>query len=222
MKEIAQTTSLPFRLSIRSDLHLARKIWHLGMGTLIAGIYMNGVSKAVAVIILGSFFGLDLFVEMFRLRVPSFNAKVLRYWGILMRNNETTEFSGVPYYLASSCLAIALFPAPVASLSILLLAFGDPFASLFGNLFGHWGPRFKSGKTLIGTSVGVLTCATVSYFFLKSQMTDLPKHMLYQISIIGGLVGGISELLPLEIDDNFSVPMVSGFVLWFVLILYGL
>jgi dolichol kinase len=30
------------------------------------------------------------------------------------------------------------------------------------------------------------------------------------ISLAGGVAGGGAEMLPLEIDDNFSIPVVSG------------
>lgn len=217
--QVYTPSALPIRLSLKTDLHLARKAWHLVTGILIAYLYYAVLSKLVSVIILGSILGLDLLVEITRLRVPSLNEKILKYWGILMRSHETSRFSGVPYYLASSCIVIALFPKPIAVLSILLLAFGDPMASLFGNLFGKLSLQFKSGKTLIGTLAGILTCFFVSFIFLNNAM-NLPKHVLFQLSLFGGLAGGISELLSFEIDDNFSVPIISGFVLWFCLLVY--
>ncbi|MBI4924881.1 MAG: hypothetical protein HY843_03070 [Bdellovibrio sp.] len=114
---------------------------------------------------------------------------------------------------------IALFPKTIAVLSILLLAFGDPIASLFGNLFGKLSIQFKNGKTLIGSLAGICICSVVSYIFLDLTM-ELPKHALFQLSLFAGLAGGLSELLPFKIDDNFSVPVISGFVIWFCFLLY--
>jgi dolichol kinase len=42
------------------------------------------------------------------------------------------------------------------------------------------------------------------------------------LSLVGGIAGGTAELLPLEVDDNFSIPVVSGFVLWLTFIVLGL
>lgn len=205
--------AFPVRLHLRSDLHLARKTWHMFMGLLIAIIYQSGMSRSTAVITLGCALGLDLLVETIRLKVPSFNEKVLRLWGPVMRSCEVDRFSGTPYYIAAAILAIGLFPKPIAVLSILYLAFGDPMASIFGILFGKKSLKLANGKSLIGTAAGVLTCTLVSLLFLSNS--QFPWEMVWTLSLIGGLAGGAAELLPLEVDDNFSIPIVSGFVLWF-------
>jgi diacylglycerol kinase (CTP) len=206
------------RLALRNDLHLARKVWHAGMGLVIVGIYLaSGMSRTTAVQILGSALGVSLLMEMARLRSASLNDKLVRFWGPIMRSCEVDRFSGIPFYLASTVLAIAIFPKPIAALSILYLAIGDPLASLAGILWGKRSLRLPNGKSLIGTWAGMLACAMVSWLFLSSQ--GLPEHQIWVLTLIGGLTGGGAELLPLEVDDNFSIPVVSGFVLWFTYIL---
>jgi len=208
------------RLHLRSDLHLARKTWHLGMGTFIAFMYMFVCSQSTAVMLLGFFLGLDLLIETARLKVPALNEKIMRYWGSLMRSCERDRLSGTPFYIASALLAVAIFPKPVAVLSILLLAYGDPIASLFGVLYGHKGKRFSSGKSLVGTLAGVLTCTLVSLiFFLMMEVSGAPLIIL---TLVAGLAGGLAELLPLDLDDNFVIPVVSGFVIWASFIALGI
>ena len=217
----ARPTSAANRLQLRSDLHLARKAWHTIMGLVIAGIYyLTGMERSTAILILGSVLGFDLMIETARLRIPSLNEKVMRVWKPFMRSCEANRVSGVPYYLASSILSIAIFPLPIAVLSIIYLACGDPMSSLIGIQFGSLGPRFANGKSLIGTAAGVITCWLVGFAFLSSYgMTGAP---LWILTLIGGLAGGTAEMLPLEVDDNFSIPTVSGFVLWSAFILMGL
>lgn len=209
------------RLAMRTDLHLARKVWHMGMGILIVVLYLAGISRTHGVMMLGSVLGLSLFMETARLRNPALNAKIIRFWGPIMRTCETDRYSGVPYYLAASLLAIAIFPQPIAALSILYLAIGDPIASLVGILHGHRGVRFANGKkSLIGTAAGVAACMAVTVAYL-SQMRVEGSELLI-MTLVGGVAGGAAELLPLEVDDNFSIPVVSGFVLWFAFILFGI
>jgi diacylglycerol kinase (CTP) len=212
--------TLPVRLHLRSDLHLARKIWHMGMGLVIAFIYMSGLSRSASVIVLGSFLGLDLLVETARLRIPSFNESVMRFWGPIMRSCEVNRFSGVPYYLSASILAIGIFPKAIAILSILYLACGDPIASLFGILHGDRSVRFSNGKSLVGTLAGVITCMLATFVYLKTL--SLSDGVIIPVMLLGGIAGGAAELLPLEIDDNFSIPVVSGFILWLGFILLGI
>jgi len=212
---------LPIRLHFRNDLHLLRKIFHLVMGLVIIYCYMAGTSRGTAVLLLGSALGLDLLMEATRLRSPSFNEKILKFWAPFMRTHEVNGMSTVPHYVSASIIAIGIFPKPVAILSLLYLACGDPVASLAGILYGHKGPRFASGKTLIGTAAGVATCALVTFIYLKSLMISSDSTIL-MMSLIGGLAGGTAELLPLDVDDNFTIPVISGFVVWLAFLVFGL
>ncbi|MGZ3696787.1 MAG: diacylglycerol/polyprenol kinase family protein [Bdellovibrionota bacterium] len=212
--------AFPIRLHLRSDLHLARKSWHMVMGMAIAFSYLGGVSRTSTVLFLGTILGWDLAMETARLKIPSFNEKIMRIWGPFMRTCEMDRFSAIPHYLASTILAVGIFPKPVAILSILYLACGDPIASLAGILYGHKSIRLANGKSLVGTAAGILTCAVVTWIFLKAiGISDSASLVL---TLVGGLAGGLTELLPFEIDDNFTIPVISGFILWFTFILLGI
>ncbi len=213
-------SAIATRLHLRSDLHLARKAWHLFMGCFIAGVYVSGMSRSTGVMILATVLGSDLLLETMRLKSPALNEKIMRVWGPLMRSCEVNRLSGVPFYLAASILAIGIFPKPIAVLSILYLACGDPIASLFGVLYGDKGPRFANGKSWVGTSAGILACMLVTVVFLRSM--NLPDSTVLALTVAGGIAGGTAELLPLEVDDNFSIPIVSGFALWLTFILLGI
>lgn len=211
---------MPVRLHMCSDLHLFRKAWHMSMGLLIALIYLSGMRATTGVMILGALFALSLTTEIIRLRVPSINEKVVRFWCPVMRGCEVNRVSGIPYYLLAALLAVGIFPKPVAVLSILFLAVGDPIASLTGILYGNRSIRFSNGKSLIGTLGGIFACFVVGVVYLKSLA--LPESQTLLIAFVGGLAGGLAEHLPLETDDNFSIPIVSGFVLWLTFILMGI
>jgi dolichol kinase len=137
-----------------------------------------------------------------------------------MRSCEVDRFSGVPYYLSAAILAIGIFPQPIAVLSILYLACGDPIASLFGILYGKKSIRFANGKSCVGTIAGISTCAVTTFIFLNGL--HLSGGTLLGLTLIGGLAGGTAELLPFEVDDNFVIPIVSGFILWLAFILLGI
>jgi dolichol kinase len=140
---------LPVRLHLRQDLHLTRKVWHMGMGLFMAFLYyLSGMSISLAVVLLGSAFGAAVLLETARLRIPAFNERMIRLWGPVMRSCEINKMSGTPYYILATLLAIAIFPKPVAVLSILYLACGDPMASLVGIIYGNRSIRFKNGKSL--------------------------------------------------------------------------
>jgi dolichol kinase len=211
---------IPIRLHFRSDLHLVRKAWHMIMGLVIVYYYMAGTSRSTAIMILGSVLGFDLIMESTRLRSAAFNEKLMRFWAPFMRSHEVSQMSTVPHYLSSVIIAIAIFPKPVALLSILYLACGDPIASLFGILYGHRGPRMACGKTFIGTMAGVLACSLLTFVYLKTL--SISDGTVLALSVVGGLAGGMAELLPFEVDDNFTIPVISGFVLWLSFMVVGI
>jgi diacylglycerol kinase (CTP) len=230
MKRIAEvklnsffTGGLPVRLHLRQDLHLARKVWHMFMGLFIVSLYeFSGMSRTTAVTLLGSALGIALFVETARLRIPAFNEKVLRLWGPVMRSCEVDRMSGIPFYLLATVLAFAIFPKPVALLSVLYLAIGDPIASVFGVLYGKHSPKIAEGKSIIGTAAGVVTCMFVTLIFLKVYPVPVSDGAWLALSFVGGLSGGLAELAPFDMDDNFTIPMISGFVMWLAFIGLGL
>lgn len=191
------------------------------MGLLVASIYwFSGMSAFVGVVILGSLFLGSVLIETARLRIPTFNKQVLRVMGPFMRAHEANAPSALPHYILSSLICVGIFPQPIAVLSILYLAVGDPTASLFGILFGHRSIRFSNGKSLVGTLAGIGVCFLVGLLFLLSL--GFPLSSVFVLSVVGALAGGLAEHLPMELDDNLSIPVISGFVLWLGFILFGL
>jgi diacylglycerol kinase (CTP) len=207
-------------LASRSDLQLPRKVWHMATGLLIAGLYINGMARVQAVFILGLIFFFFLFFEMSRLRFSRLNQFVIKLWGPVMRKNEVNKISGILYFLASAIIVIALFPRDIAGLSLLYLACGDPVASAFGVMYGNKSIRFSNGKSLIGTSAGVFTCIIATLVFTYSYPVTFLNWIL--LSMTGGLIGGTAEMLPFEIDDNFSIPIVSAISLALLFLSFGI
>jgi len=211
--------SAPWRLKLRNDLHLARKIWHCGMGITMALIYGLGTPKALSVTLLLIAFVFFTGAEYARLKVPQFNKIAIKMMGPIMRKNEIDRISGTPFYIGSVLLSVIIFPKLIAILSILYLAIGDPTSSIFGILWGDLGPRFANGKSLIGTAAGMGICSVIT--FVTMLFNSIPAGPALLISLAGGLAGGGAEMIPLEIDDNFSIPIVSGLALWVTFLIFG-
>ena len=200
-------------LPVRTDLHLIRKLWHMTMGLVIVSLYMNGMPQSTALTILGALFVWSLSMETIRLKNPAINEKCIRYFGMVIRSSEVNKVSGMPYYIASSIVAIGVFPKPVAILSLCYLAFGDPIASLVGILYSKRSVKiFNGSKSLHGTAAGFAVCAIATLIYLRS--TGMYGLDLIRLTLLGGFAGALAELLPLDLDDNFTIPVISGFIMW--------
>jgi len=210
----------------RHDLHLVRKLWHAAMGLMMVYVYAFLMSREQALKTLGLAFCVIFFAELVRLRSPAINEWLTRGARHIMRQCERHRLSGTPYYIASVFLAILIFPKPLALLAILLLAIGDPVASFFGVLWGDKSVRFSNGKSLVGTVAGIVACyvsMTIGVWLL-SERGILPRYSDFQVAVcsfLGALAGGTAELLPIEIDDNFTIPLVVGFTLWLIFAITG-
>lgn len=214
MKDQWTTTEL----CARTELQMPRKLFHMFNGTLIVALYVaTGMGKTTAVFLLSIAFSIFLFLDVIRLRVPSLYVRAQRWFAPIMRSDEINRISGIPYYLAGALISVALFPKTVAVLSILFLAYGDPMASVFGILFGHKSPKWPNGKSLVGTLAGFGVCFGISLVFLASL--SLPAMTWLLLAFLGGAAGAFAEWLPLDVDDNFSIPVISGLLVWLATIL---
>ena len=93
---------------MRNELHLTRKLWHMVMGLAIITIYLMGIPQDMALTILGGLFVWSVSMEILRLRNPVLNEKCIKFFGAVIRSHEVNRVSGMPYYIASSIIAIAV------------------------------------------------------------------------------------------------------------------
>lgn len=98
-------------------------------------------------------------------------------------------------------LSLVLFPAPISTIAIYSLAFGDGLASLSGKLIGKTPLKFIQGKTLEGS----LTCFA-AVFISVLILTD--GKMIS--SFILALIATILEVIPIKDIDNIIIPLGTG------------
>lgn len=95
-------------------------------------------------------------------------------------------------------LSFLLFGRECAIIGVILLAVGDVFSNLIGTKIGR---TRLLGKTLEGSLAFFFSTLLVLYFFLGLKG-----------ALVVSLVGAIVELLPLGLDDNFTLPIVGSFM----------
>ncbi len=106
----------------------------------------------------------------------------------------------------------------VVSLSLLFLAFADPFASYFGIRFGK--DKIYGEKTIQGFMAAYLICASLTILFLIYHGFNLDRVLL--VGVLAGLLGALAELIPIaKLDDNLTIPVISGLGLTGLFYLFG-
>lgn len=194
------------RLKKRSDLHLARKIWHMTtvFAMFLAWVYLPEiVSISILALALAAFVPFDIL----RHRYPALNEWAVSVFRPIMRQAEVDRLAGTTYLICGVFLIVVFFPRPVVSLTLLFLAFADPLASYVGILYGK--DKIFGQKSLQGFLAAFAVCASLSLLFLWSAPQSFERVLL--CSLLAGLLGAVAELLPVgKLDDNFTLPVLSA------------
>lgn len=200
-------------LRLRTDLHLARKLWHISTGLigLIAFKKTGADADSTALYLLG-FALLAFTVEFFRLRNDKFNQIAMLFMKPVMRESERNSVSGLPYYALGIALALYFFPERIAVLATLFLIFADPIASFFGILYGR--DKILPNKSLQGTIAAFSVCYIVTIIYGLIYLGPSTNLLVY--SILAGIIGSISEMCSQFVDDNLCIPVISGLGLYLV------
>lgn len=147
-----------------------------------------------------------LIVDFLRLHISPIKSIFIILFGSLLRKKEFTSLTGGSYLMLASLVNILIFEdRGIFMASIAFLAVGDTMAALIGLTHGRT-KIFTLRKTLEGMIACFLSCALVSYVLSILPNVNLP----FKIGLIGAGIATIIEILPLEVNDNVLIPLVSA------------
>tara|TARA_B100000282_G_scaffold284393_1_gene248897 strand:+ start:162 stop:758 length:597 start_codon:yes stop_codon:yes gene_type:complete len=121
---------------------------------------------------------------------------------ILRPNEKRGCFTGATWMLIGYTITVLTFENDVAVLALLFLSIGDSCAGIFGRIF-PFGKVWN--KSIFGSFVGLISCIIFGIVI----NTALPVEVIF----FGAISGMFIEIIPLKIDDNFSIPIFSGFMM---------
>lgn len=145
---------------------------------------------------------------------PAVRKLAFRTIGPLLRPHERRQdrllLNGASYVLISACITIAVFPKLIAVTAFAILIISDISAAIIGRRYGAH--RFLD-KTLEGT-LAFFGSALIVVGVIGS-LYQLPI-LYYVIASSAAGVGALAENLSirLRVDDNVSIPMSIGAVMW--------
>ncbi len=182
---------------------LLRKSTHLA-GLTIPVIYFF-LDKPTMLIFVGLLTGFAFTVELTKWCSPRFADLFFRILAPLLRSHERKgAITGATYYLVSAFLCILFFAKVLAIVCIFFMVLGDTAAALVGKMWGK--TKLIAGKSLEGSAACFIVCTIIALVKLNPI-----------IAIVGALVATLVELTPFPIDDNLTVPLISGAVMHFLM-----
>jgi len=143
------------------------------------------------------------FIEVSRNKYFFLSRFFKKYLYFMMRDSEIKgEITGATWVFAGSLFTIILVPKPFCIVALFFLAVGDTFAALVGLNY----PFFKiGGKTLSGSIACFITCCMTGFLFSFSITI-----------VLGALIATLIELFSTKINDNFSMPIISGLSMYYI------
>ena len=176
---------------------LRRKSIHL-LGLVFPILYVF-TTRHTAIITVGVLLAIALGIELLKVYLPAFRVMFMRIFSPMLRSQEQRGgLTGATYYLIGSFLCILLFDKTLAIVCLCFLTLGDLFAALIGKQWGRI--KLFSRKSLEGSLACFIVCAAAALL--------IGLHPV--VAIAGALVATLIELLPTGVDDNVTIPLISG------------
>jgi len=169
-------------------------------------------TKVPSLFILGSVTLALVAFDIFRLMHKKTNEVLKTKVKALLRKNEIKTFSSFTIFFVALFITLLIFPKEIAFIASSFLIYGDIFGKLFGLAFG----RHKIlNKTLEGTLAYFGSVLIMGYVLYTSL--EIPLIVL----ILGGISAPLVEMLSMNVNDNLTVPLITGSIMTIAL-LFGL
>ncbi|UCE18101.1 MAG: phosphatidate cytidylyltransferase [Gemmatimonadota bacterium] len=182
---------------------LNRKLVHLSSLCIPIGIYF--LPKRTCVQILFFLTILFLSIEILRMVHRPTSKIFYTFFGSILRRKERFTLTGSTTLLMSSLVCVLIFQKPIAVAALCFLIVGDTMAALVGKTFG----RIKVfRKTIEGSLACLGTCIIIVL---------IVPPLDFVVGLIGAVVATLIELLPIPLDDNFLIPILSGAAMQYML-----
>ena len=143
-----------------------------------------------------------LALDLARLGHPRLRQYFQRMVGPSLRRHERSELTGASYMSLACTIVAFLLPREIAVASMAYLILGDGLAGFVGESWGK--RRLAFGKSWEGTLAGLAANLIAGWIVFREPAPTL---------LVAG-VASIVELLPLPLDDNLAIPLLSGLLLW--------
>lgn len=197
------------RLPSLKPRNLHRNVFHASMG-LGAVLLYELVLPRIALLAIGAsitilFVGMDLL----RRASPAWNERfVQRVFGKISRPREAHKVPSATWYVGALTLGTFFFPQHAIEVGALVLALGDPAASLAGKRWGR--VKLVGEKSVAGSATLFAVGFAASALLLALCRPALGLPGALGVAAAAAAAGALVELVPVE--DNFTVPLAAALV----------
>lgn len=190
-------------------IELVRKAIHF-CSIVIPLLYLE-TTKSVALTILIPLTVVFIIVDVSRYYFPPLGNIFYKIFGPLLRKHESDshqkKLNGATYVLIAATISVTVFPKLIAVTAFIILIISDMMSALVGKRFG----RHKFFDKSLEGSIAFFLSATI-VVLATPKIAYLPGE--YAIGFFSAAIGALVEALPIGIDDNITIPLCVGSVMW--------
>jgi dolichol kinase len=188
-----------------------RTFFHMSMGVLGATVYQFLLGWQGCIAILGTLLVIFLALEISRRFSPRWNELLLSGLRPIARPREFDHVNSSTYYLVGLCLLVPIASRSAVVTAVLILAFADPAAAWIGKRLGR--RKLYRNKSLAGSLAFLVVAVAVAWPYLALFGPGLSLGRACLLAVEGAVAGTLAELLSGRLDDNLTVPVVTGLAL---------
>jgi len=191
---------------------LLRKLIHL-CSLSIPIIYVF-VEKELALTILIPMALIAISLDLASKRIKPLGDVYKKIFGSILRKHERNKkkilLNGASWVLIAAVLTVFVYPKIIAITAFSILIISDIAAALVGRKFGRTPLFNKSWEGTLSFIVSAIIVVAIIGFVFSAPWSFFVFGAL--ASIAGGFAEAASKLL--KADDNLTIPITVGFVLW--------
>jgi dolichol kinase len=169
------------------------------------------ISREKALILLAPITLVFLVIDLLRHFHPPTAKIFYEAFGWMLRSHEHDErkkrLSGATHVLISATLCVLIFPKLITITSFAILIISDSAAALVGRRFGK---RKFLRKSFEGSAAFFCTALIV----IAATPKVSSEAGEYVIAAVAAAVATVIEAMSAGIDDNLSIPISVGVVMW--------
>ncbi|MBI3291080.1 hypothetical protein HYZ76_02240 [Candidatus Falkowbacteria bacterium] len=133
------------------------------------------------------------------------------------RLNEKRYSRGAVYYFLILLVLVIIFPLEIVAITWAILALGDGTATLLGQHFKARELFWNKNKTYVGSLSFVIFASLGAFILIRWMYPEISGGAAFLVGLKTALVAAVVESLPLRLNDNISVSLVSAIILSFLL-----
>jgi dolichol kinase len=213
--QASAASPLESKATIDYGAEIVRKSIHLFSLSIPVVYYF--ISRELALWILVPITLAFLIVDLSRYWSPAVARWFYRWFGWLLRRHEqdirTRRLSGATNVLLAAVFCVAVYPKIITVNAFAILIISDTTSALIGRRYGRH--RFLA-KSFEGTLSFFVSAVAV--ILVAPKIQGLMAE--YFIGVIAAGIGAIVEASSIPVDDNISIPVGVGAVMWLLYLLF--